>query len=260
MPLSSPVWEISHLQRNGGTLSDEDVENQGAKRVDNPRGGVNLHLSYSLDQTKGMLALLGLIATPLPLRLQTGDVLLFNQSTRAAKITKFFTWSKWSHAAMVVRRKSGNLSVIEATGDGVDVYDLDRVWWRYHKKADVGVCRLMVPGGLTMEDHDALYSFIETVKGRPYMKITTILSKLLSADEKQDLDKPSSNENDMTEVFCSHLVGICYRVLGLMSVESSSLLPKHFDITETTSSSLNLLRGAKLFAPRILPKNELAEY
>lgn len=44
------------------------------------------------------------------------------------------------------------------------------------------MARLVVPGGLSVEDHDSLYSFIETVRGRPYMKITTILSKLMSAE------------------------------------------------------------------------------
>lgn len=125
VPLGPPVWDVSEIKRNGGVLSDVDVEKQGGKRVEEPRGCCHVQLSYSADQTKGMLGLLGLVATPMPLRLQTGDVMLFNQSTKAAKITKFFTWSKWSHAAVVVKRKSGSLSVLEATGDGVELYDLD---------------------------------------------------------------------------------------------------------------------------------------
>jgi hypothetical protein len=32
-----------------------------------------------------------------------------------------------------VRRRNGFLSVLEATGDGVGLYELDNVWWRYHK-------------------------------------------------------------------------------------------------------------------------------
>jgi hypothetical protein len=125
-----------------------------------------------------MLCRLGLLAEPCPVRLNTGDVLLFNQTTGAARITKIFTWSKWSHAAMIVRRRNGFLSVLEATGDGVNMYDLDAVWWRYHKVADIAIVRLMVPNGLGEEDHEKIYTFVETLKGRPYEKsLLTLVGK-----------------------------------------------------------------------------------
>lgn len=193
-----------------------------------------------------MLCRLGHLAEPFPLRLQTGDVLLFSQSTGAARITKIFTWSKWSHAAMVVRRRNGFLSVLEATGDGVNLYDLDAVWWRYHKVADIGVARLMVPNGLSEDDHEKIYTFVETLKGRPYEK--SLLSLVGKGDKKKKKKKDCANscpwsfsvsrtkprshssvdlgngaggagqgaskaDSEITQVFCSELIAYAYRAV-----------------------------------------------
>lgn len=62
----------------------------------------------------------------------------------------------------------------------------------------------------------------------------------------------------MTEIFCSELVAGAFRAIGLLEPSAQlEYLPKHFD---TEESELKLERGARLFPPRILPRNELAEY
>ncbi len=136
-------------------------------------------------------------------------------------------------------------------------YDLDNVWWRYHKIADIGVCRLMIPNGLTEEDHEKLYTFIEVMRGRPYEKsLLSLVGKVASKSRSGSVDgsaPPPRAAHELTQVFCSELVAAAYRAVGLLGPAAQlELLPKHFD---TTEASLHLERGAKLFPPRLLPRN-----
>lgn len=147
--------------------------------------------------------------------------------------------------------------MLEATGDGVELYDLDSVWWRYHRIADVGVCRLMLPGGLTDDDHARLYSFIESVRGRPYEKsLFSLVQKVTRPPSRASKDE-DHRKAPPTELICSELVAHAYRVVGLLSEKAAmELLPKHFD---TTECELKLEREARLFPPRLLAKNPEAE-
>ncbi len=252
--------------------------------VQEERGQLWIKFNTAPRETLGMLSRMGEVAHPLPVRLHTGDVLLFNQSTAPARLTKLFTWSKWSHAAMIVQvRKTGTLQVLEATGAGVQLYDWASVWYRYHRTTHVAVCRLMVPNALTDDDHDRLYDFIDTVRGRPYEKsLIGLVSKVTrsgarsrsssmgdSADNITSINSSANNSTqnnnsngsgrDMTEVFCSELVAGTFRALGLLKAGAAlELLPKHFDSSE--SGRMQLERGAVLFPPRVFIKNELAEY
>lgn len=102
LPLRVPDWLDDDVCRNGGQLREEDVLLQGGKRPASlQRGVLHVRVAQANDASEGMLCRLGPLGEPLPLRLQTGDVMLFSQSNSAARITKIFTWSKWSHAAMV---------------------------------------------------------------------------------------------------------------------------------------------------------------
>jgi hypothetical protein len=95
LPLRAPLWERDDVCRGGGTLREDDVLRQGGKRdAAELRGHLLVRLAHAPDAGAGMLCRLGLLADPIPLRLQSGDVLLFSQSTGAARITKIFTWSK----------------------------------------------------------------------------------------------------------------------------------------------------------------------
>ena len=132
---------------------------------------------------------------------------------------------------------------------------------------DVGICRLMVPNGISEEDHEKLYTFVETVRGRPYEKnLLSLVTKVTRSrsfgnteEAAQNARASSRSDSNMTEVFCSELVAAAYRAIGLLSNRAQmELLPKHFDTTE--SDILRLQRGARLFPPRILPRNEIAEY
>lgn len=290
-PLSSPVWEEDDVLRSGGTLLPDDVERQGGKRDASDRGQLWLRFGWARREDAGMLCRLGRVAHPVALRCNTGDVLLFNQSTTPARLTKLFTWSKWSHAAVVVRMADDSLHVLEATGAGVALYTFESVWRRYHRTTHVAVCRLLVPNGLTPGDHESLYAFIEKMRGRPYERsIFSLVGKVArgarspstgSADDPQqpimrrsptDVPVPrnyspalqtrtrrSRSATDMTEVFCSELVAGAFRALGVLAPDAVlELLPKHFDSTE--SGRMALERGAQLLPPRVFLKNELAEY
>lgn len=292
LPLVAPVWDPDNdWRRAGGVLKPEDVEKQGAKRsTTDERGSVTVKIAWSSDMTKGMLARLGTLGDPLPLRVGTGDVFLFSQNTGAARLTRLFTWSTWSHAAVAVKKRNGALVILEATGSGVQLYDVQNVWRRYHRSADIGVCRLMVPNGLSDEDHENLYTFIDSVVGRPYEKsLLSLVNKVARGSRSRtpsdvDLNNNASPSSDqlasttslpsssssqrnslrptdaaVTEVFCSELVANVFRALGLLGQTAQlQLLPKHFDVTE--SSPLKLERAARLFPPRILAKNEESDY
>ena len=100
VPLVRPRFGENETVRAGGMLLDTDMGTVQEPWTAGPvRGQLHLRLG-----TQGMLRGLGHLADPIPLRLQTGDVLLFAQSTGAARVTRLFTRSRWSHCAVIVRR------------------------------------------------------------------------------------------------------------------------------------------------------------
>ena len=118
----------------------------------------------------------------------------------------------------------------------------------------------MIPNGLTEEDHEKLYTFVEVMRGRPYEKSLLTLVGKVSKSRSGSLEAagPARADNELTQVFCSELVAAAYRAVGLLAPSAQlELLPKHFD---TTEASLHLERGAKLFPPRLLPRNPEADF
>lgn len=80
---------------------------------------------------------------------------------------------------------------------------------------------------------EALYNFIETVKGRPYKKNPFELIKALT--------KANATEK-LSSIFCSQLVAAAYQVMGLLSrkVCSSNYLPRDL----ASNSRVKLVKGS----------------
>ncbi|MDP2436615.1 MAG: hypothetical protein Q8P67_12775 [archaeon] len=88
----------------------------------------------------GMLRHHGTVCGSLPMRLKTGDVLLFSSRHLASYTTKLFTRSRWDHVGLVVERR-GQLLLFEAVQAGVRLHDLNSRIASYAPRL-IGVRRL----------------------------------------------------------------------------------------------------------------------
>lgn len=119
-----------------------------------------------------------------------------------------------------MERGESELQLFEATMDGVLVFNLKRRLKAYIKDTNIAVRRLQVER--TDEMMEALYQFIEMVKGRPYKKNPVELLKALA--------KVNATDN-LGSLFCSQLVAAAYQVPPFSSsspqMHGLTLLPLH---------------------------------
>lgn len=87
-----------------------------------------VHITADLTSESAKYSLLssyGSLCSPLPFRLDYGDILLFNSRNIASNLISAVTMSSWDHAGVVVLIGS-SWKLLESTGSGVYAYNLTK--------------------------------------------------------------------------------------------------------------------------------------
>jgi hypothetical protein len=146
---------------------------------------------------------------------QTGDVILFQSRNSLSGFQRAITFSDWDHAAVVIRRNETVIDILEATGDGVQIYPLVNRLLVYseHITSKIVIRSLTGSFPLPREDISSIFvKFIKKVEGKPY---SLSPKKLLLKDGLGDSSSKSS-------YFCSELVAAAYQEAGLLADAESS--------------------------------------
>ena len=206
--------------------------------------------SYNFEGLNGPR---GVPTKVLPLRLDTGDLILFHNSHFASQATKMFTMSQWDHIGIVLRWSNNELKLFEATGNGVGLYKLSARLDFLHRNTKMAVRRLehveRTPAMLEQLD-----AFICQMRGRHYKKRLGVLVKAAVTNEKES----GVEDQDLSSVFCSELVVASYQKMGLVSdrFAAKAFLPK--DLADK-DSFFELNDGATLERKRIFSKKKHRE-
>jgi hypothetical protein len=135
---------------------------------------------------------------------KTGDVLLFRSSSFSSKVQRFVTSCEYDHIALVLKYGK-RVSFLQATsGGGVEV-----VYWEDFLQVgdpDVKVLHRKLEFDRNFEALNKLEAFINSVIG---MKFRISTGKLLA----RKMDKLPQEKRGF---FCSELVAMAYKVLGLL--------------------------------------------
>eukprot|EP01103_Thecamoeba_quadrilineata_P019121 TRINITY_DN7614_c0_g1_i1.p1 TRINITY_DN7614_c0_g1~~TRINITY_DN7614_c0_g1_i1.p1 ORF type:complete len:510 (+),score=63.96 TRINITY_DN7614_c0_g1_i1:40-1569(+) len=195
---------------------------------------VILHKTRAYSPT-ALLSQRGIPNPYLPVRLDTGDIILFNNTHALSYGTKLFTWSQWDHVAMVVRNQKNRLKLLEATADGVCYFSFDRRMSFLFTKAKIAVRFLQVKRTPRMQQK--LWEFVAQVRGRPFKQ--DLLQMVKAAEGIR-------NKEDLSSLFCSQLVAAAYQSYGVLSCEkpSNQYVPK--DWASRKNASLKFVMDATL--------------
>jgi len=146
-----------------------------------------------------------------PIRVDAGDIVLFSSSHLLSYGAKLFTFSEWDHVGIVIRWFNQSLRILEATGEGVGLYDLDARMREAQLTVKLAVRRLHVQR--SQELLDQLYQFVKNVKGRPFKRDLTEIAR--AAGKLQ-------NKEDLSSLFCSQLCAAAYQTMKLLSASKPS--------------------------------------
>eukprot|EP01097_Dermamoeba_algensis_P010791 TRINITY_DN808_c0_g1_i2.p1 TRINITY_DN808_c0_g1~~TRINITY_DN808_c0_g1_i2.p1 ORF type:complete len:355 (+),score=75.58 TRINITY_DN808_c0_g1_i2:114-1178(+) len=168
----------------------------------------------------------GLPSKTFPVRLKTGDLLLFS-STRISSIpAKLVINSSWDHVGLAVLFHSSLFSFESTNPDGVGFYLLDERMIEYFKFCNVAVRRLKTNCGAKEQQIRTrkLHKFMSTVIGKPYETDMLLLLKTVAFQDFEEKSKKTST------YFCSELVAAAYQQYGVLdpNVSPSSFSPKDF--------------------------------
>ena len=244
----------SELQLTSGPsnffLSYKSVLNSHSGQTFTTKLHFSLQKSFAFDKY-AMLSERGTPAIALPLRFDTGDIILFNNSHVLSYGTKFFTRSQWDHVAIVIRWYNGELRLLESTSDvGVAVYKFDKRLQFLKTVSKVGVRRLNYKR--TPEMMDGMYRLLDEMLGRPFEKD---MMKLVRA-----AGGVRNNEQDLSSVFCSELAAEAYKRMGVFKDDgkkTNNYLPKNW--ASKTNKDLPLISEANLERKLIFRKKKESE-
>eukprot|EP01068_Selenidium_serpulae_P000627 Selendium_serpulae@DN11131_c0_g1_i1.p1 len=141
----------------------------------------------------------------------TGDVILFRTKRTVSRIQRILTGGVYDHVGLVIRKKNGNLQLLEAMGDtGVALQGwtmfIERGWFLAYER--VAIRRLHFPRSRTKLN--ALAEFCKENVGKPY-KLS--VSKLM---------KTETIGGDKEDFFCSELVANALKILGALKLDAPS--------------------------------------
>lgn len=143
----------------------------------------------------------------------TGDLLLFQSTTRVAAVQRTITGGQYDHVALLLRFANGKLVVLEATGTaGVSLVAwsdfVKHSWYKLYPR----IVHRRVQFSKTKETMQHFEQFVRTVVGKPY---DISLAKLRQ--------KTSIPDNvDRKGYFCSEVVAKALMELGVLQADRSS--------------------------------------
>jgi hypothetical protein len=208
-------------------------------------------LCVELNIENSMLFHRGLPEKSIPLRLDTGDIILMNIAKTTSRFIKLFTWCQWDHVGIVIRWKNNRLRLLEATAEGVTLYNLNEVLAEGDTK--IAVRRLRVER--SKELVEKCYTFLHDVRGRPFKKITQMGEMVKAA-----YGDHSDSKDNKTSLFCSQLAAAMYQAVDLIpaDVASNEFTPK--DWSDKNHPRLgHLEKGAVLERKLIFPQKQKAK-
>ena len=103
---------------------------------------------------------------------KTGDIVLFKSKNSLSGLQRVATGTNWDHIGMVVRRTESLYDIIEATGDGVQMYPLVNRLEIYNQSLMSEIAIRQLSGNIPTTFTDDIVKFFEKVEGKPY-ELTT---------------------------------------------------------------------------------------
>ena len=196
-----------------------------------------------------MLKNLGVPCETLPIRADTGDIVLFHSKHISSYGTKLFTLSQWDHVGFVIRWTNSNLKLFEATSLGVGLYKLSSRLEFLHTDNKIAFRRLKAERNREMMKN--LNEFVEQMRGRPFKKE---FSEIIGAVIKKDVN--NRKDENLSSVFCSELVAAAYQKMGILTdkISCNAFLPK--DWADKNGSLLKFENSAELERKRIFSKKK----
>eukprot|EP01090_Pellita_catalonica_P023583 TRINITY_DN9804_c0_g1_i1.p1 TRINITY_DN9804_c0_g1~~TRINITY_DN9804_c0_g1_i1.p1 ORF type:complete len:388 (-),score=48.20 TRINITY_DN9804_c0_g1_i1:37-1200(-) len=203
----------------------------------------------------GMLKQFGRVMRCIPLRLNFGDIILFNNPEWVRLTIKVATGSEWDHVGMVVKfsDESGGSNfryfLVEAVNDGVKHFDLEkRLKFYLGCKAQLGIRRLQVARNKKLRIRCERY--IKSILGKGYTPIMEIVNvylesapspeetrRLLSPkkDEEKQLRKQWKSRALKDHYFCSEIIAEAYKEMNLLyfTISSERFFPCDFAFPDT---------------------------
>jgi len=171
----------------------------------------------------------------------SGDLVLFRGTDRAAKLQRAATRSEYDHVGLLLRVASGQVMLLEATGNlGVNMvpwrYFRERGWYRIYDK----IAYRKVYFARSPTQMLALKSYIQAVLGSQYS--LTVSKLLMHRSISGEFDEngaalhgggqqePGADETEPRTFFCSELCAACLKRCGVLAGgrASSSFWPGSF--------------------------------
>ncbi|ETW10303.1 hypothetical protein H310_00643 [Aphanomyces invadans] len=135
--------------------------------------------------------------------LEYGDILLFKTRFGTSKVQRKLTGARYDHAAIVVPGSApGLLSMLESTGEGIQVYPLKTRLLAYSREVTNAIVARRVLAPRTPETLAKLQQFVLDVNGNKYS-----IFGILNRTKVDDKEKTS-------HYFCSELVAATLQHVG----------------------------------------------
>jgi hypothetical protein len=144
-----------------------------------------------------------------------GDVILFKSKNSASSLQRKVTGSEFDHVGVVVRQAM-NLQILEATGVGVEVYDLTNRMKAYNLGFSKYICIRKLKWERSEKRLEQLHEFVTAVVGKPY-RITA--AKIINRKTTQSGTKEDTEKSGF---FCSELVVAAWKAAGVVQPDALS--------------------------------------
>ena len=138
----------------------------------------------------------------------TGDIVLFKSKNSLSGLQRIATGTNWDHIGIILQRTEALYDIIEATGDGVQMYPLINRLEVYNQTLMSEIAVRQLSGNIPATFSKDLENFFDKVEGKPY-ELTT--KKILFKESLTDYE-------DRSGYFCSELVAAAYEECGLLNV------------------------------------------